>query len=141
MWALTNISTNSRLGLESCGPPTDGLSRWLGCKEPACQAGEAGSIPGLRRCPLEERMATHSSIFAWIIPWTEEPGRLQSMGSLRVGQDLATEQQQQIPANDFEFSISRVKQPAQLSGGNTWRWLGPWRFVCRIPGLHLFGGS
>ena len=31
--------------------------------------------------PLEEEMATHSSILAWKIPWTEEPGRLQSMGS------------------------------------------------------------
>ena len=37
--------------------------------------------------PLEEGMATHSSILAWRIPWTEEPGRLQSMGSQRVGQD------------------------------------------------------
>ena len=35
--------------------------------------------------PLEEGMATHSSIPAWRIPWTEEPGRLQSMGSQRVG--------------------------------------------------------
>ena len=35
-------------------------------------------------------MATHSSILAWKIPWTEEPGRLQSMGSLRVGHDRAT---------------------------------------------------
>ena len=34
---------------------------------------------------LEERMATHSSILAWRIPWTEEPRRLQSMGSQRVG--------------------------------------------------------
>ena len=33
-----------------------------------------------REDPLEERMVTHSSIFAWRIPWTEEPGRLQSMG-------------------------------------------------------------
>ena len=33
---------------------------------------------------LEKAMATHSSILAWKIPWTEEPGRLQSMGSLRV---------------------------------------------------------
>ena len=42
--------------------------------------------------PLEESMATHSSILAWKIPWTEEPGGLQSMGSQRVGQyrsDLA----------------------------------------------------
>ena len=35
--------------------------------------------------PLEKEMATHSSILAWKIPWTEESGRLQSMGSLRVG--------------------------------------------------------
>ena len=44
--------------------------------------------------PLEKEMATHSSILAWEIPWTEEPGRLQSMGSQRVGRDLATKQQQ-----------------------------------------------
>ena len=37
--------------------------------------------------PLEKGMATHSSILAWEIPWTEEPGRLQSMGSQRVSHD------------------------------------------------------
>jgi len=37
--------------------------------------------------PLEKGIATHSSILAWEIPWTEEPGGLQSMGSRRVGQD------------------------------------------------------
>ena len=37
--------------------------------------------------PLEEGMATHSRILAWRIPWTEEPGRLQSIGSQRVGHD------------------------------------------------------
>ena len=36
---------------------------------------------------LEKEMAAHSSILAWKIPWTEEPGRLQSMGSQRVGHD------------------------------------------------------
>ena len=40
--------------------------------------------------PLEKEMATHSSSLAWKIPWTEEPGRLQSMGSQRVGHDWAT---------------------------------------------------
>ena len=40
--------------------------------------------------PLEKGMATHSSILAWRIPWTEEPGRLQSMGSQRVRHDWAT---------------------------------------------------
>ena len=38
--------------------------------------------------PLEEGMTTHSSILAWRIPWTEEPGGLQSIGSQRVGLDL-----------------------------------------------------
>ena len=40
--------------------------------------------------PLEKEMATHSSILAWRIPWTEEPGGLQSTGSQRVGHDRAT---------------------------------------------------
>ena len=40
-----------------------------------------------RADPLEKEMATHSSILAWRIPWTEEPGRLQSVGSQRVGHD------------------------------------------------------
>ena len=39
---------------------------------------------------LEKEMATHSSILAWKIPWTEEPGGLQSMGLQRVGHDWAT---------------------------------------------------
>ena len=40
-----------------------------------------------REDPLEESMATYSSILAWKIPWTEEPGGLQFMGSQRVGRD------------------------------------------------------
>ena len=40
-----------------------------------------------RENPLEKEMAIHSSTIAWKIPWTEEPGRLQSMGSQRVGHD------------------------------------------------------
>ena len=39
--------------------------------------------------PLEKEMATHSSVFAWKIPWIEEPGRLYSMGLHRVGHNLA----------------------------------------------------
>ena len=45
--------------------------------------------------PLQKEIATHSSILAWEIPLTEEPGGLQSMGLQRVGGDLATKQQQQ----------------------------------------------
>ena len=50
----------------------------------AGDAGDAGLILGPGRFPGVE-MATHSSILAWKTPWTEEPGRLQSMGSQRVG--------------------------------------------------------
>ena len=52
-----------------------GLFWWLDGKESACNAGEPGSIPVLGRSP-EKEMATHSSILAWRIPWTEEPGGL-----------------------------------------------------------------
>ena len=46
--------------------------------------------------PLEKAMATQSSILAWRIPWTEEPGGLQSVGSQRVRHDLATKHQERI---------------------------------------------
>ena len=52
---------------------------------PAMQ--ETGVRPLGQEDPLEKGMATHFSILAWRIPWTGEPGRLQSMGSQRVGQD------------------------------------------------------
>ena len=55
-------------------------------KESACNAGDWGPIPGSDE-PLEKGMATHSSILAWEISWTEEPGGLQSTGSQRVGHD------------------------------------------------------
>ena len=49
-----------------------------------------------REDPMEKEMATHSSVPAWKIPWTEEPGELQSMGSQRVGYRWA--------ANTFTFT-------------------------------------
>ena len=52
-----------------------GFPRWLSDKESACQAGDMGLIPELRRFPVEGN-GTHSSILAWEIPWTEEPGRV-----------------------------------------------------------------
>ena len=54
-------------------------------KESTYNAGNLGLIPGSERSPGEGNGATHSSILAWKIPWTEEPGGLQSMGSQRVG--------------------------------------------------------
>ena len=58
------------------------LPQWLSSKESAYNAGAAGdlsSIPGSGRS-LEKEMVTHSSILAWKIPWTEEPGGLQFIG-------------------------------------------------------------
>ena len=56
-------------------------------KNPPANAGnvrDAGLIPGLED-PLEKEMATHSSILAWAIPWIEEPGGLQVIGSQKRG--------------------------------------------------------
>ena len=55
-------------------------------KESTCNVGDLGSILGFGRSP-GDGTATHSSILAWRIPWTEEPGRLQAMGFQRVGHD------------------------------------------------------
>ena len=55
-------------------------------KASAYNAGDLGSIPGSGRS-LEQEMATHCSTLAWKIQWTEEPDRLQSMGSQGVGHD------------------------------------------------------
>ena len=63
-----------------------GLPWWLRWQRITCNAGDLGSIPESGRS-LEKEMATHSSILAWRIPWTEEPGGAQSMGSQRVGHD------------------------------------------------------
>ena len=51
-------------------------------KEPACNAGDAGDLGSIlgREDPLDEGTATHSSILAWEIPWTEGPGGLYSVG-------------------------------------------------------------
>ena len=64
-------------------------------KECVCSAGDPGSTSG-QEDPLENRMATHCSILAWEIPWTEEPGGLQSMGHKRVRHDFTTKQQHSI---------------------------------------------
>ena len=60
-----------------------------GDKVSACNARDLGSIPGSGRS-LEKDMATHSSILAWRIPWTEEPARLQSMRSQKIRHDWVT---------------------------------------------------
>ena len=59
-------------------------------KKSASNAGDLGSILG-GEDPLENKMTTYSSILAWRIPWAEDPGGLQSMGSQRVRHDWVTE--------------------------------------------------
>ena len=68
--------------------------------------------------PLEKEMATHSSILAWRIPWREEPGRLQSTGSQRVGHDWATSHIH----NELHSSLW-VHVPCEAQLGLRMRWL------------------
>ena len=90
-----------------------GFSRqeyWSGfpsSSESAYHAGVLGLILGSGRSP-GKGMAIHSSILTWRTPWTEEPGRLQSMGSQRVGQDWLTNTLERIC----------IKQPAAPAAGN-----------------------
>ena len=64
--------------------------------------------------PLEEEMATHSSILAWEIPWTEEPGRLQSMGFQRVRHSWVTEHANVQMVNTISFLSSLYIPPFRL---------------------------
>ena len=57
-----------------------GLPWWFSGKESTCQCGRCRFDPWVEKIPLEKEMPTHSSIPAWEISWTEEPGGLQSMG-------------------------------------------------------------
>ena len=91
------------------------------CKASVCNAGDPGSIPRLGRSP-EKEMATHSSTLVWKIPLTEEPGRLQSMGSLSLTQ-----------LSDFTFTFhfhALEKEMATHSSVLAWR----------IPGMGEPGG-
>ena len=80
-------------------------------KESACNVGDLGSIPRLGRSPGEGKGNTHSSIPAWRIPWTEEPGRVQSMGSQRVGPDGAT------------FTFSSITDSVDMNLSKLWETL------------------
>ena len=80
-----------------------------GVKNQPANAGDLGLIPGLGD-PLEKEMATHSSTLAWEIPWTEEPGRLQPMGSQRIRYDLVTKQQQLGPFLNVCVNNERAKR-------------------------------
>ena len=77
--------------------------------------GEVGSISGWED-PLEKEMATHSSILAWEIPWTEEPGGLQSVGLQWMGHDLVTEQTHHTDVVFLEARSLKWVSPGQNQG-------------------------
>ena len=68
---------------------TEGFPDDSDCKKSTSNMGELGLIPGWED-PQEEGMATHASILAWKIPWTEESGGVQSRGLQRVGHNRST---------------------------------------------------
>ena len=101
--------TGSRLALQGTSRPTFGsIRKWTSCLVFNISLATLGAslvaqmvkdLPVMwetqvwslgREDPLEKRKATHSSILAWRIPWTEEPGRVQSMGLQRAGHDWVT---------------------------------------------------
>ena len=105
---------------------TEGLCRWLSDKNPPANAGESrdvGSIPGSGRSPGGGK-ATHSNILAWRIPWTEEPGGLQSMELQRVRHDWSHDwrwlaPQPEVIISDFRMQNSGLCSQLWVLGANT----------------------
>ena len=89
------------------------------------------------RSIVEKAMAPHSSTLAWKIPWTEEPGRLQSMGSLRVGQDWATSLSRIGEGNGNPLQCSCLEN---LRDGGAW-WAAVYRVAQSRTRLKGLGSS
>ena len=92
-WLLLRFTSGFQEFFRSTTTPK-GFTMWLGSlagKNLPANAGDSGLNLGWDDL-LEREMATHSSVLAWKIPWTEELGQLQSMGWRRVGHDLVTKQ-------------------------------------------------
>ena len=81
-------------------------------KESACNSGDPDSID-----PPEKGLATYSSILAWKIPWTEEPGGLQSMGSQRVGHDWVSTHTHTLRSVLWPLKKSILYTPQKKEGG------------------------
>ena len=88
-----------------------GLPQWFSNKESTCKQ-KMRPEPQVRSLGqedhLEKEMATHSSILAWKIPWTEEPGGLQPMESQRVGRDLTTKQKKKKSHNTLGGDVGDI---------------------------------
>ena len=84
-WGFSHASTTCFIAKQTClGVPGGSDNKGF-----ACNAGDPSLILGQEN-PLGKRMTTHFNIFAWRIPWKEESGRLQSMGSQRVRHNWMT---------------------------------------------------
>ena len=135
LWALWgHRNLNHRLQQSSCSTSCPEMSRdSLGMLHTAAKASLLSTFSFTAVClylTYHKAMAPHSSTLAWKIPWTEEPGRLQSMGSLRVGHDWATS------LSLFTFIHWRRKwqpTPAFLPGESQGR--------RSLVGCHLWGHS
>ena len=94
----------------------------------------------MRRIPLEEVMATHSSILAWGIPWTEEPGGLQSIGSQGVGHDWSD----WACTNTYYVRLNKVPPPRCPCPNlwNLWICYPMWqRGLCRCDNVKNLDGK
>ena len=115
---------------QSCVPPGDsgrksssfyhlleatiGLPRWLSGKEPGSQCRRHGCDPWIRKIPWRRKWQPTPVFLAWRIPWTEEPGRLQSMGSPRVGLTRGGRGRERWTARPQEPSVA----PLQAGSGS-----------------------
>ena len=86
------------------GFPGDSDAKIYACSE------ETGFNPWVREDPLENEMATHSSILAWKNLWIKEPDRLQSMGSERVGHDLTRKQRDKATTSRIILNFLSLKR-------------------------------
>ena len=95
-------------------------------KNPPANAGDVGDTKSLgQEDPLEEGMATHSSILAWEIPWTKEPGRLQSIGSQTVRHYWAFTPLLERVNSDLQFN-ARDDSCHILLGSKSQKRSSPW---------------
>ena len=115
-----------------------GLPRWCSGKESACQCRRCKRrrVRSLRQeDPLEKEMATCSNILAWRIPWTEEPGGLQSMGLQRVGHDW---EHRHTQANITGVLLRQYKENDTYTENTTWR---RGRFSCKPRSITITRGT
>ena len=117
------------------GAVPEGFPSSSDSKEAACNAGDTSLIPGSGRSP-GEGIATHCSIIAWRIPWTEEPGRLQSMGLQRDRPEwvantftlTVSKLMQFLPPSDFRFCL--LSSPfCRFTNRGSGKWT--WGYVCQ----------